>query len=176
MAALARYCVLPLNAFGRVHLFNIGIMSQWMHRTLFLSKESMFRTINTRCLEFVLIAEGMEWNSDNVNKSHNVPHVPAPLHKGRLALQLMLWSHHARFVTMMQSIVHTKHSSLVNNVNHVLPSHATTTHHYLSILTQLGARTTLHIALPERLAGGLELIDSKNSDDGAMLQGRTPQV
>ena len=40
---------------------------------------------------------------------------------------------------------------------------------YLAILTQLGARTALHIALPPRPAGGPNLINSESSDDGVLL-------
>ena len=105
-----------------------------------------------------------------------VLHVPAPLREGGLGLHQMFWSHCAQFVTMMQSTLRAKHSSPVHNVNNVLPSHATPIHNYPSILNQLGARTTLHIASPERPAGGPELFDSESSDDGAMLHARTPQV
>ena len=58
-------------------------LPQWTYRTLFLSNDSMFHTIDKMCLEFVLITEGMERNSDDVNKFHNVLHVPAPLARRR---------------------------------------------------------------------------------------------
>ena len=151
-------------------------MPQWTYHTLFVSNHSMFSTIDKMCLEFVLTAEGMECNSDDANKSHNVLHVAAPLRKGGLGLHQMFWSHCARLVTMMQSKVRAQHSSLVHDVNNVLLSHATPIHNYLSILIQLGARAALHFALSERPAGGPELIDSKSSDNGAVLQACTPQV
>ena len=73
----------------------------------------------------------------------------------------MFPSHRARFVTMMYSTLRTNHSALLHDVNNVLPPYATPICNYLSILTQLGARTPLHIAPPEHPAGGPELIDSE---------------
>ena len=47
---------------------------------------------------------------------------------------------------------------------------------YLAILTQLGARTALHIALPPRPDGGPNLIDSESSHDGILLSARKEQM
>ena len=49
-------------------------------------------------------------------------------------------------------------------------------HGYLSILTQLGARTALHVDLPQRPCGGPNLIDSESSNDGIKLWARKEEV
>ena len=79
--ARACYYLLPLNAFERMQLINIMLMPEWAYCTLFLSNDSMFSTIDKMCVEFILIAEGMERNSDDVVMSHDILQVPAPVSK-----------------------------------------------------------------------------------------------
>ena len=67
-----------------VQRFPPMLMAQWTNRTVFLSNDSMFCTIDKMCLEFMLIVEGMEYNSDYADKLHNALHVPAPLLEGGL--------------------------------------------------------------------------------------------
>ena len=56
---LARYQYLPLNAFQRVQLLNTVLIPRWTYRTLFLPNDSMFKAMDSMCLRFVLMAEGM---------------------------------------------------------------------------------------------------------------------
>ena len=44
----------------------------------------MFKATDTMCLQFALVAEGMELNKADVHKSHNVLHVTSPLKVGSL--------------------------------------------------------------------------------------------
>ena len=55
-------------------------------------------------------------------------------------------------------------------------SRAVPIRNYLAILTQLGARPSLHIARPPRPARGPNLIDSKSTDDGVLLSARKEQM
>ena len=108
------------------------------------------------------------WNSNkvDVHKSYNVPHVPSQL----------FWAHRARFTTMVQNTLHSRRGSIGCELSKELPSRAVPIRNYLAILTQLGACTSLHIALPPRPAGGPNLIDSESSDDGVLLSARKEQV
>ena len=82
----------------------------------------------------------------------------------------------ARFTTMVQNTLRSRPGSIGCNLSKELPSGAVPIRNYLAILTQLGARTALHIALPPRPAGEPNLIDSESSDDGVLLLARKEQV
>ena len=60
----------------------------------------------------------------------------------------------ARIITMVQNTVCSRPGSIGCNLSKDLASRAVPIRNYLAILTQLGARTALHIALPPRPAGG----------------------
>ena len=83
---LARYQYLPLNAFERVQLLNTIVIPRWTYRTLFLPNDSMFKAMDSMCLRFVLMAEGMELNKVDVHKSYNVLHVSSPHRLGGMGL------------------------------------------------------------------------------------------
>ena len=168
-ADLARYQYLPLNAFERVQLLNTILIPRWMYRTLFLPNDSMSKPMDSMCLRFVLMAEGMELNKVDVHKSYNVLHVTSPHHLGGMGLHQLFWAHRARFTTMVQNTLRSRPESIGCNLSKELPSRAVPIRNYLAILTQLGARTALHIALPPRPAGGPNLIDSESSYDGVLL-------
>ena len=175
-ADLARYQYLPLNAFERVQLLSTILIPRWTYRTLFLPNDSMFKAMDSMCLRFVLMAEGMELNKVDVHKSYNVLHVTSPHRLGGMGLHQLFWAHRARFTTMVQNTLRSRPGSIGCNLSKELPSRAVPTRNYLAILTQLGARTALHIALPPRPAGGPNLIDSESSDDGVLLSARKEQV
>ena len=175
-ADLARYQYLPLNAFERVQLLNTVLIPRWTYRTLFLPNDSMFKTMDSMCLRFVLMAEGMELNKVDVHKSYNVLHVTSPHRLGGMGLHQLFWAHRARFTTMVQNTLRSRPGSIGCDLSKELPSRAVPIRNYLAILTQLGARTALHIALPPRPAGGPNLIDSESSDDGVLLSARKEQV
>ena len=175
-ADLARYRFLPLNAFERVQLLNAILIPRWNYRVLFLPNDSMFKAVDSMCLNFVLMAEGMERNKTDIHQSYDVLHVTSPLRVGGMGLQQMLWAHRARFVTLVQNTPRVRPQSIVHDLQHALPSHAVAIPDYLSNLTQLGARTALHVVLPRRPAGGPNLIDSESSDDGILLAARQDQV
>ena len=78
--------MLPLNAFEQVQLLNTVPMPNWTYRTLFLPNDSTFKAADTMCLDFVRPAKGMERNTLNIHKSHNVVHVTSPLKDGGLRL------------------------------------------------------------------------------------------
>ena len=63
----------------------------------------MSKAIDTMCLHFVLFADRMGLNKQDVQKSHNVLQVTSPIFVGGLGLHQMVWSHKARFVTLMQN-------------------------------------------------------------------------
>ena len=65
-----------MNAFERVQLLNTILIPRWTYRTLFLPNDSMFKTMDSMCLRFVLMAEGMELNKVDVHKSYNVLPLP----------------------------------------------------------------------------------------------------
>ena len=175
-ADLARYQYLPLNAFERVQLLNTVLIPQWTYCTLFLPNDSMFKTMDSMCLRFVLMAEGMELNKVDVHKSYNVLHVTSPHRLGGMGLHQLFWAHRAHFTTMVQNTLRSRPGSIGGDLSKELPSRAVPIRNYLAILTQLGARTALHIALPPRPAGGPNLIDSESSDDGFLLSARKEQV
>ena len=139
------------------------------YRTLFLPNDSMFKTMDSMCLRFVLMAEGMELNKVDVHKSYNVLHVTSPHRLGGMGLHQLFWAHRARFTTMVQNTLRSRPGSIGCDLSKDLPSRAVPIRNYLAILTQLGPRTVLHIALPPRPAGGPNLIDSESSDDGVLL-------
>ena len=168
---------MPLNAFERVQLLNTVLIPRWTYRTLFLPNDSMFKTMDSMCSRFVLMAEGMELNKVNVHKSYNVLHVTSPHRLGGMGLHQRFRAHMACFTTMVQNTLCSRPGSIgCCDLSKELPSRALPIRNYLAILTQLGARTALHIALPPRLARGPNLIDSENSDDGVLLSARKEQV
>ena len=132
---------------------------------------SMFKAMDAMCLRFVLMAEGMELNKIDIHKSYNVLHVTSPHRPGGMGLHQLFLAHRARFITMVQNTLRS-----TCNLGCELPSRAVPIRNYLAILTQLGARTALHVALPPWLAGGPNLIDSESSDDGVLLPSRKEQV
>ena len=79
---------------------------------------------------------------------------------------------------MVQNTLRSHPGSVGCDLSEELSSRAVPIHNYLAILTQLGAHTALHIALPPRPAGGggANLIDSESSDDGLLLSARKDQV
>ena len=56
----------------------------------------MFKTMDSMCLRFVLMAEGMELNKVDVHKSYNVLHVTFPHRLGGMGLHQLFWAHRAR--------------------------------------------------------------------------------
>ena len=113
--------------------------------------------------------ESMELNKVNVRKSYNVLHVTSPHLLGGMGLHQLFWAHRARFITMVQNTLRSRPGSIGCDLSKELPSRAVAIRNYLAILTQLGARTALHIALSPRPAGGSNLIDSESSDDCILL-------
>ena len=63
-----------------------NLIPRWTYRTLFLPNDSMFKTMDSVCLRFVLMAEGMELNKVDVHKSYNVLHVTSPHRLGGMGL------------------------------------------------------------------------------------------
>ena len=175
-ADLARYQYLPLNAFERVQLLNTVLIPRWTYRTLFLPHNSMFKTMDSMCLRFVLMAEGMELNKVDVHKSYNVLHVTSPHRLGGMGLHQLFWAHKARFTTMVQNTLRSRPGSIGCDLSKEPPSRAVPIRNYLAILTQLGACTALHMALPPRPVGGPNLIDSESADGGVLLSARKEQV
>ena len=95
------YQCLPLNAFKRVQLLNTVLIPWWTYRTLFLPNDSMFKAMDSMCLQFMLMAEGMELNKANIHKSYNILHVTSPHHLGGMGLHQLFWAHRARFIIMV---------------------------------------------------------------------------
>ena len=149
---LARYQYLPLNAFERVPLLNTILIPRWMYRTLFLPNNSMFKAMEAMCFRFVLMAEGMELNKIDIHNSYNVLHVTSLHCLGGMGL--LFWAHRARSITTVQNTLRTRPGSIGCDLSKELPSRAVPIPNYLAILTQLGACTALHVALPPRPAGG----------------------
>ena len=175
-ADLARYQYVPLNAFERVQLLNTVVIPPWTYSTFFLPNDSMFKTMDSVRLRFVLMAEGMELNMVDVHKSYQVLHVTCPHRPGGMGLHQLFSVHRARFTTMLQNTLRSRPGSIGCELTKELPSRAVPIRNYLAILTQLGARTALHIALAPRAAGGPNLIDSESSNDGVLLSARKEQV
>ena len=149
---LARYQCLPLHAFGRVQLLNTILIPRWTYRTLFLPNDSMFQAMDAMCLQFVLIAEGMELNKIDIHKSYNVLHVTSPHRLGGMGLHQLFWAHRAHLITMVQNTLRSLPGSIGCDISQKLPSGAVHVRNYLAILNPLGARTALHVALPPRPA------------------------
>ena len=112
---------------------------------------------------------GMELNKVGVHKSYNVLHVTSP-DLGGMGLHLLLCR--ARFITMVQNTLRSRPGSIGCDLSKEVPSRAVPIRNYLAVLTQLGARTTFHVALPPRPAGGANLINSESSNDGVLLSAR----
>ena len=121
-ADLARYQYLPLNAFERVQLLNTILIPRWTYRTLFLPNDSIFKAMDSMCLRFVLMAEGMELNKVDVHKSYNVLHVISPHRLGGMGLHQLFWAHRARFTTMVQNTLRSRPGSIGCNLSTELPS------------------------------------------------------
>ena len=152
-ATLARYQYLPLNTFERVQLLNTVLIPRWTYRTLFHPNDSMFKAMDSMYLWFVLMVEGMELNKVDIHKSYNVLHVTSPHRLGGMGLHQLFWAHRARFTTMVQNTLRSRLGSIGCDLSKELPSQEVPIRNYLAILTQLGARTALHIALPPRQGG-----------------------
>ena len=73
---------------------------------------------------------------------------------------------------MVQNTLRSRLGSNGCDLSKKLPSRAVPICNYLAILTQLGARTALHIALRPRPAEGCNLIDSESFDDSVLLSTR----
>ena len=175
-ADLVRNQYLPLNAFERVQLLTPLLIPWWVYRTLFLPNDSMFKAMDSMYLRFVLMAEGMELNKIDVHKSHNVLHVSSPHRLGGMGLHHLFRAHRACFITTVQNTLHSHPGSIGCDISTEYLSRAVSIRNYLAVLTQLGARTALHIALPPRPAGGPNSIDSESSDDGVLLSAHKEQV
>ena len=158
-------CQFVLMGAFEAYFVNAILIPRWTYRTLLLPNDSMFKAMDSMCLRFVLMAEGMELNKVDVHKSYNVLHVTSPHRLGGMGLHQLL-HHRARFTTMVQNTLRSRPGSIGCNLSEELPSRAVPIRNYLAILTQLGARTALHIALLPRPAGGPNLIDNESSDDG----------
>ena len=153
VADLARYQYLPLNAFEgyacpetwclcalvnafeRVQLLNTVLIPRWTYRTLFLPNNSMFKTMDSMCLRFVLMAQGMELNKVDVHKSYNVLHVTSPHRLGGMGLHQLFWADRARFTTMVQDTLRSRPESIGCDLSKELPSRAVPIRNYLAILT-----------------------------------------
>ena len=155
---------------------NTILIPRWTYRTLFSPNDSMFKAMDAMCLRFMLMAEGMELNKIGIHKLYTVLHVTSPHRLGGMGLHQLFWAHRARFITMVQNTLRSCPESIGCNLSKELPSRAVPIRNYLAILTQLGARTALHIALLLRPAGGPNPIDSESSDDGVVLLARKEQV
>ena len=94
------------------------------------------------------MAEGMELNKIDIHKSYNVLHVTSPHRLGGMGLHQLFWAHRARFITMVQNTLRSHPGSIGCDVNQELPSRAVRICNYLAVLTQLGARTAVQVALP----------------------------
>ena len=132
---LTRYQYLPLNAFERVQLLNTIQIPRWTYRTLFLPNDSMFTAMDSMCLRFVLMAEGMELNKVVVHKSHHVLYVTSPHRLGRMGLHQLFWAHRARFTTMVQNTLRSRPGSVGCDLSKELPSRAVPIRNYLAMLT-----------------------------------------
>ena len=84
-------------------------------------------------------------------------------------------------MTLVPNTLRVRPESNGYNVQQALPPKVVPIRHYLSILTQLGARTALQVDLPQvdlppRPAGRPNPLDSESSDDGVILTARKEQV
>ena len=117
---------------------------------MFLPNDSMFKAMDSMCLRFVLMAEGVELNKVNIHKSYNVLHVTSPHRLGGMGLHQLFWAHRARFITMVQNTLRSRPGSIGRDPNKEVPSRAVSICNYLARLTQLGVRTALHVASTEK--------------------------
>ena len=113
----------------------------------------MFKAMGSMCLQFVLMAEGMELNKVNIHKLYKVLHVTSPHRLGGWGCTNCSGPT-TRFITMVQNTFRSRLGSIGCDLSKELLSRAVPIRNYLAILTQLGARTALHIALLPRPAGG----------------------
>ena len=113
----------------------------------------------------------MELNKVDVHKSYSVLHVTPPHRRGAMGVHQPFWDHRARFTTMVQNMLRSRPGSIGCDLSNELRCRAVPCN-YVAILSQLGARNALHIALPPRPAGGANTIDSESSDDGVLLSAR----
>ena len=71
--ALSWHGLLPVNALEKVRLINTLLLLRWLYRELSTPTNNMFRTIGIVCLSFILAAQDMESNSDDIHWSHRAP-------------------------------------------------------------------------------------------------------
>ena len=105
-----------------MQLLNTNLIPPLTYRTLFLPKDSMFKAMDSMCLRFVLMAEGMELNKVDVHKSCNILHATSPHHLGRIGLHQLMWAQSACFTTMVQNTLHSRHGSIGCPPSKELPS------------------------------------------------------
>ena len=67
-------------------MLNTVLIPRWTHRTLFLPNDSILKAMDSVCLRFVLMAEGMKPNKVDLHKSYNVLHVTFPRRLGGMGL------------------------------------------------------------------------------------------
>ena len=153
-----------------MQLLNTILIPRWTYRTLFLPNDSMFKAMDAMCLRFMLMAEGMELNNIDIHKLYNVLHITSPHRLGGMGLHQLFQAHKAHFITMVQNTLRSHPGSTGCDLSKELPPRAVPIRNYLAILTQLGARTALHVVIPPRPAGGPNLTDGESSNDGSFCQ------
>ena len=133
-ADLARCQYLPLNACEWVRLLNTVLISFWTYRTLFLPNDSMFKAMDSMCLRFVLMAEGMELNKVDVHKSYNVLHVTSPHRLGGMGLHQLFYAHKAHLTTMVQTMLRSPLGSIGCDLSKEPPCRTLAIRNYLATL------------------------------------------
>ena len=82
----------------------------------------MYKTMDSMCLRFVLIVEGMELSKVDVHKSYTVLHVTSPQPLDGMGLHLLFRAHRARFTTLVQNTLNLRPGSIGSDLSEKLPS------------------------------------------------------
>ena len=103
-------------------------------------------------------------------------HLTDPIHRGGTGPHQMYWAFRCRYISLLQTALRDRHSRVWAIAQRPVDRKMTPIRDYVTMLRQLGARTSIQLCEYRAPRGGPTLFDEESSDDGIQIHSQQPAV
>ena len=144
-------------------------MPRWVYRSLFVASDQLLHDIDMLAREFVTTAKGVE-------RRHHVLHLTDPVHRGGTELHQMYWAFRCRYISLMQTVLRNRDHRVRVIAQRPVDRKMAPIWDYVTMLRQLGARTSIGLHDYQAPRGGPNLFNDESSNNGLQLCSQQPEV
>ena len=144
-------------------------MPRWVYRSLFVVSDHLLHDIDMMAREFVTTAKGVE-------RRHHALHFTDPVCQGGTGLHQIYWAFRCRYITLLQTALRDRHGRVRAIAQRPVDRKMAPIRDYVTMLRQLGARTSIQLCEYQAPRGGPTFFDEESSDDGIQMRSQHPDV